>query len=186
MPATPDVNLYSFNGPHDNGRYVDWRDRDIDGTGFADALKCSTGLTEFSGSFGRVISGTEDAIDINNRCDGIVLHASAWVLRGKMGITIKGGSRNVSISGVIEGHGREADVDLGNWSDQSHEWVTNTRLNLRTTDGSPVRVRVLAAEKPIYAPGSGPYEWVFPSPRNPFHKALVKTFMELRRNGCFR
>lgn len=182
----PDVNLHSYNGPGDNHNTVANRWEYLDGTGYADTLKFSTGLENFKGTFGTVISGSEDAVDINNKCRGIELAADRWMLRGRMGFTIKGGSKDVGISGWVEGHGSECDVDIGNWSDQSHEPVTGVRLNLRMWDGSAVRVRVINGEFPTFVPGSGPYRYVFPWPWLPGRKWVIKAFHQLRRVGLFR
>ena len=161
MPK-PDVNLISFNGPYDNNRVVDMLDP-IDGTGFSDTLKFSTSLQNFKGEFYWVVSGVEDAVDVNNLCNGVDVTSEMWVLKDcSMGFTIKGGSQNVRISGLVQGSGRETDVDLGNISDQSQEKTRGVRLNLKKVDGSPVRVRVLNADWPVEEPGSGPYKYVFP------------------------
>lgn len=176
----PDVNLISFNGPHDNYRAVKM-EAPLDGTGFDDTVKCSTGLTGFKAQFGVVKGGREDALDVNNRCQELDLAADLWVLRGTMGFTIKGGSRDVRVSGPVEGHGRECDVDLGNASDQSHEETRRVRLNLWRVDGSPIRVRVLNAELPFEEAGSGPYVYVFPWKSRVLRVVTVKVFMEWRR-----
>lgn len=181
-----DLNLVSFNGPADSGRTVDFSTQNFDGScGYNDTLKFSTGLFNFTGRFGLVTSGSEDAVDVNNLCHDLDLSASRWILRGSMGFTIKGGSRNVRLSGPVEGHGRETDVDIGNASDQSHVWVTGTRLNLLSVDRSPIRVRVLGGDLPFLEPGSGPYRFVFPWRWLPLRYVAVKTFLEFRRHGFF-
>lgn len=161
MPK-PDVNLLSFNGPYDDHRTVDIPDP-LDGTGFSDTLKFSTSLQDFKGTFDRVVSGSEDAVDVNNLCNGVDVTADLFVLQNcTMGFTVKGGSQNVRLTGIVQGSGKETDVDLGNISDQSQEKTRGVRLNLKKVDGSPVRVRVLNADWPVEEPGSGPYKYVFP------------------------
>jgi len=180
--SKPDINLLSFNGPDDNGRDVDMRDTVLEGAGYSDTIKCSTRLTGFTGKFGEVRSGAEDALDINNRCTGIDITASVFVLRGTMGITAKGGSHDIRISGMIEGCGKECDVDLGNHSDQSRIKTSGVHLNLRRADGAPVRVRVLNSDVPTFEPGSGPYVYVFPSPKlGILHKLIVWVFVTYHR-----
>lgn len=181
MPS-PDKNLHSFNGPHDNNRLVDWANEDvIPGPDIADAIKCSTQLQNFTLNVGRVASGTEDCLDVNNGCQNISVSAELWSLRGNMGITVKGGSSNVYVGGPMDGRGRECDVDLGNASDQSHEKVTGAQLNLWRIDGQPVRVRVLNSDMPQEVQGSGPYTYVFPWKWTPFRSLAVKIFMEWHR-----
>jgi hypothetical protein len=183
---TPDNNLISFNGPHHNGLTVEHPDLILPTPQTTDTLKFSTELTGFRGIFGRVYSGTEDAVDINNRCHDIVLGFDTVVLGGKMGITIKGGSKNIGITiRNLVGRGQEVDVDIGNWSDQSHEPVTGVYLDIRRADGSPVTVRVINGEKPLLAPGSGPYKFIFPQPWIPL-SLRAKVFQQLRRSGLFR
>ncbi len=180
--STPDINLYSFNGPGDNGKAIDWSNNDVvpDAT-IADTIKCSTGLTNFSLRIGRVTSGKEDCLDINNLCRGVSVTSELWTLRGTMGITAKGGSSNIYISGPMDGRGKECDVDLGNASDQSHAKVTGVQLNLWRVDSGAVRVRVLNSDMPYEVPGSGPYTYVFPWKWTPFRSMVVKIFMEWRR-----
>jgi hypothetical protein len=166
---TPDNNLISFNGPHHNGLTVEHPDLILPTPQTTDTLKFSTELTAFRGIFGKVYSGTEDAVDINNRCHDIVLGFDTVVLGGKMGITIKGGSKDIGITiRNLVGRGQEVDVDIGNWSDKS-----------------PVTVRVINGEKPLLAPGSGPYKFIFPQPWIPL-SLRAKVFQQLRRSGLFR
>lgn len=184
----PDINLLSFNGPADNGRVVDLADQNFDGSGgvIADTLKFSTGLSNFRGSFGEVTSGKEDAFDFNNLCAGVSVTAKKIILQGSMGITIKGGCRDIGVTCFdVVGRGKETDVDLGNWSDQSHDYVQRVSLNLRRRDGSPIYVRMIASDQPSLVPGSGPYVFVFPQPNIP-RWLVVPMFNQLRRSGLFR
>ena len=180
--SAPDINLLSFNGPESNGRIMEMSDTLLDGSGYSDTVKCSTGLANFCADFGDVLSGSEDALDVNNRCEHLMLSAKKWLLRGRMGITIKGGSHHISVSGTIAGHGKETDVDLGNHSDQSREPTRNVTLNLRRADGAPIRVRVLNADTPTFIAESGPYTYVFPSPKlGPLHTLIVWGFVTFHR-----
>jgi hypothetical protein len=178
----PDINYLSFNGP--NRAPISYNNPNdlIPGSEFADTIKCSTGLRDFYGRFATVTSGYEDALDVNNGCVNIDIEAALWRFptRPKMGFTVKGDSHNVTIRGSVEG---DPLVDIGNASDQSHAWVTGTRLGLRRTDGKPIRVRVLAGEFPEELPGSGPYTYVFPwrIRWSPFRRFLVKCFLQYRR-----
>jgi hypothetical protein len=192
MP-TPDNNYISFNGPHHNGiTYAASEDFDaskLDDAGrtYADAVKCSTGLTDFTGIFKKVTSGTEDALDVNNRCRNLKLYAEMWEFRGTFGITIKGESHGVHVHGYCKGHGKSADVGLGNWSDQARKGkTTEVVLDLQPEPGEVVTIQVLNADKPLLAPGSGPYRYVFPHPDSWYHPIVVQCFIALRRGlGIF-
>lgn len=178
-----DVNLYSFNGPHDNGRTVEHLDEITTTPNIADTIKCSTGLANFEGLFGIVHSGYEDVVDVNNRCQYVNLKASLWVLnRCRMGFTVKGGSSCVRLSGPVRGHGREVDIDLGNASDQSHELTEGVVLNLwPENQGDYLTVRVLGAKLPLEEPGSGPYRYIYPWKNKLLRVFSVKAFLEWRR-----
>lgn len=181
--ASPDLNLHSFNGPGHDNQTVDWADRVIvPSPEIADTIKCSTGLTNFRLLLGAVHGGREDALDVNNRCCNLEITAQRWVFdpgHSQMGFTIKGGSRNIRISGEVQG---DPLVDIGNASDQSHDLTTGVHLNLRRIDGRPIRVRVLGGEDPIFEPGSGPYTYIFPWQIRPLRVLVTKVFLELRRH----
>lgn len=178
-----DINLISFNGPGENGNCIDLTMNGpiVPGPEIADTLKFSTGLTSFYGRFPSVTSGTEDCIDVNNLCRNITITADKLVFRGTMGVTIKGGSRNIRITAYnCEGHGKETDVDIGNWSDQSSEPTTGVMLDISRSDGELVRIRVINGTKPLLLPGSGPYKFLFPWPWIP-RWIVVPVFNLLRK-----
>lgn len=164
-----------------NGQEVDWRDRVVGEVrdpskpfAYDDALKFTSGLRDFVGMFGVVYSGAENCADVNNECRDVKLSAERWIANGGLyPFTVKGGSEGITISGVLEGHGSEVDVDGGNFADQSNHWVKKWVLDLKTTDGSPVVVRCLQAEAPTLTPGSGPYVYAFPSPHAWYHGIAV-------------
>jgi hypothetical protein len=90
----------------------------------------------------------EDAIDINHSHDIEVLVNDLFAAKNYCA-TIKGGSTNIRIVVARQhGHGGETDYDLGNFSDQSNARTTGVSLHINTEDRSPVRVRVLSADKP--------------------------------------
>jgi hypothetical protein len=181
MPTT-DINLLSFVGPDFDNQLIQVGEDIVPGPETADTLKFTSQLYNLEGHYGYVKAGYEDVVDINNRSSWVVLFGDTWDISGsKYGFTIKGGSHDCAIHGTIRGHGRECDVDLGNWSDQSNDKTRRIVLNLRSEDGSPIRVRVLNADRPNFEPGSGPYEWVFPSPNIWLHDFFVKSFLAARR-----
>lgn len=97
-----------------------------------------------------ICGGKEDCVDMNRNCENILIENCTVYPFGSYGFTIKGGAKNITLRNVaFDGHGKVADIDLGNWSDQSMEQTTNVVLeNVYAIDGSPVKVRVLWAEKP--------------------------------------
>jgi hypothetical protein len=130
---------------------------------YADTLKFSNATTGVI-TARRIVGGREDCVDINNGSARLHISAEAWEPRGKYLATIKGGSRDITLAGTVTSHGSEVDVDLGNRSDQSREIVRGIRLDLKTTDGSPIRVRLLLAERPrILNAADQEYRFVFPS-----------------------
>lgn len=119
--------------------------------------------------------GKEDCIDMNRNCNSVIIENTFLESNGNYCITIKGGTKNVTIKNVtITNHGKETDIDLGNWSDQSSELTTNITLdNVVSEDGFPVKVRVLWADKPTVIGGNVKVT-VIP-------KCLVKVYRFLRK-----
>jgi len=163
-----------------NGKTVDWEGTMIGSPGdknaYDDALKFTSGLTDFVGIFGTVYSGAENCADLNNKCRNVRLSGD-WVANGgKYPFTVKGGCEGITLEGTLHGHGTECDVDAGNKSDQSSNWVKNWELALISKDGSPIVVRCLLAEAPRLRPGTGPYRFAFPSPHAWYHGIAVWVF----------
>jgi hypothetical protein len=77
-------------------------------------------------------------------CSNIVLKGDFGVngWKGLHAFTIKGGSSNIHISGLIHSRGSETDVDIGGWSDQTYNKSTNIFVDVKHIDGKPVRVRI--------------------------------------------
>lgn len=114
---------------------------------FTDTLKishCKNGTVRA----GRVVGGLEDCLDVNNHCEDLVIEAAVWEPRGDYLATIKGGSHRITLRGLVRGHGRVVDIDLGNISDQSDDASTELTLDLRHEAGEPITVRVLNALEP--------------------------------------
>jgi hypothetical protein len=131
--------------------------------GTDDTLKitdCDTGRVDVE----VVVGGREDCLDVNNRSYDIEIGtlSTIWEPRGKYVATIKGGSRSIVLKGVVRGHGKVCDVDLGNWSDQSQKVTERITLNLRHEKGEPITYRVLNAKKPVLI--GGPYKKVLSVP----------------------
>ncbi len=182
-----DRNLFSFYETS-NGQTVDWSDRTIGDSikpfQYDDALKFTSNLTDFIGKFGTVYSGAENCADLNNECRNVTLSSPRWITNGGLyPFTVKGGCEGITIEGVLDGHGTEVDVDAGNKSDQSSNWVKNWELALTSLDGRPIVVRCLLAKAPRLRPGTGPYRYAFPAPDAWYHGICVwffKLFMGIK------
>lgn len=177
-----DINLHSFTGPEYNGKAIDWSSVDIIPEGeISDSVKLTSRLTEFTASFGQVVGGKEDCLDVNNQSENIDVRASLWVPKGKYLATIKGGSRNIKISGNVIGHGSEVDIDIGNISDQCIEPTGPVFLSLNHITGDVITVRVINGTKPIILnPGEQRYRIVFSLPAF-FGRLFAKCVRLLRK-----
>lgn len=154
MPA-PDKNYLSICGEYIGTRKLGGL-TPPDGS-YADTLKITGGSHSGYIFAAHITGGTEDCIDINNRCRDIIIEVPKLRAGGSYVATIKGGSRNITLCGKIWVPGETTDIDLGNWSDQSNERTTGIRLALTRADGRPVRVRLINADAPALI-GGGPYE----------------------------
>lgn len=105
----------------------------------------------------KIQGGLEDCMDANNGSSGLIVHADEWHSGGSQVITIKGGCEDFEISGLIATKGKVVDVDIDNYSDQSHAPSRNIRLNLKTNNGSPVVWRSLMGCKPTILNPEQPY-----------------------------
>lgn len=86
----------------------------------------------------------ENAVDMNRVCTDVVMKNCILYSGKQNAITIKGGCRDITIQDVeiVPGSGH-CDIELGNWSDQSQDYVLNVKLiNVTRTDGNPVRLRI--------------------------------------------
>lgn len=186
-----DRNLKSFVGPEDNNSTVDISETfDAGQGGYSSALKFSVGLRYFFGVFQKVIGGRDACVDVNNLCQNLSIYVHELQPTGQFAITCKGGSKNVTIGGGLTAHGKDCDVMLDDWSDQSHAPTENVVLNITSKTGNPVRVRAMK-NKPHLQGGSGPYTFVFPQPWiNPRLPVIghpwAFIFETLRRWGFFR
>lgn len=85
-------------------------------------LKCSGRNSErLTGVI--VAQGKENSLDINNESYNLDF-AGSWGYVGNEGeqvITIKGGSRNIRLSGPVYSRGTNCDIEIGCWSDQSFD-----------------------------------------------------------------
>jgi len=103
-----------------------------------------------------IFGSQEDAIDIMRYSQLIHLKNCRLYGAGKYVVTIKGGCDLVALENVIiEQHGKTVDIDLGNFTPITKARTTNVVLrNVTSSDGKPVRVRVLNADKPTVEGGN--------------------------------
>lgn len=117
--------------------------------GFSDCLKLS-GIRRLKVTI-QVVDGhqsIEDAIDINH-CQDVELVIDTLYAGKTYASTIKGGSKNIRIQiRALASHGHTTDFDLGNFADQNNDKTTGVSLDVATVDKSPVKVRILTADKP--------------------------------------
>lgn len=129
-------------------------------------LRVVSDVIKFSGSsyidvrvHGILPGGKEDCVDANNGSHDITVYADFWSPTGKFAITAKGGSRRLWFHGKLLRHAAEADVDVGNHSDQSPERTREVFLELKPEAGiGPITVRILHGHLPTLVQGSGPYK----------------------------
>lgn len=137
---------------------VDPRTEGIDPSKIDDVLKLSHAqnilvdtVTVNAGGLQR-----ENAIDMNRVCVNVMVKDCILYSGKQNAITIKGGCRDVTIQNVqiVPGEGH-CDIELGNWSDQSQDYVLNVNLiNVTRTDGAPVRLRIGHAKNVIVEGGN--------------------------------
>lgn len=176
--STPDKNLYSLCNCHPLGTIV--LPDQIATPGIADTVKI-TNCTEGSIIAAWIKGGEEDCIDINNHCQNIRIEAELLEPTGSYILTIKGGSRWIHVSGMVRGHGKVVDVDLGNVSDQSDDLTEYVTLNLTHEKGEPITVRVLGATNPIFLnKDRQEYKVVF-AIWKPFRAPFLKVYKQLKK-----
>lgn len=101
--------------------------------------------------------GLEDCCDMNNGSSNLRLHCPDLRSGGSQVFTIKGGCSDIWVSGIITVPGKVTDVDIDNYSDQSHAASKNISLNLTRADGKPVRYRSLKGCKVHICNPNDPY-----------------------------
>lgn len=90
-----------------------------------------------------IAQGAENVVDFNNQVTNVTLHAHFGVGggQGDQIVTVKGGCSNIKLNGFIYSTGRNADVVLDAWSDQSSALVSGIDLSgLARVDGQPVTI----------------------------------------------
>lgn len=87
--------------------------------------------------------GKENVLDMDHVFDCYIYGSFGSNKKpGKQIITIKGGSSDITVEGKILCHGKLCDVTIGDWSDQSSLTSRDIVINLKSSDGRPVKVRI--------------------------------------------
>jgi hypothetical protein len=144
-----DINYYSIADTSDvrlENVTIDPRTDGIEPTIIADVLKLSFAKNIVVHNVIVDAGGCqkENAVDMNRLCSNVVMTDCTLYSGKQNALTIKGGCRDITIENlkIVAGSGN-CDIELGNWSDQSQEPVTNVKfINVTRTDGKPVRLRV--------------------------------------------
>ena len=100
----------------------------------------------------KVAQGKECAVDLNNTTRDCTLEGRFGVTgnEGEQVIKVKGGSHHIGFKGWVESRGRDCDLVLGEWSDQSTEPVHHIDLTmLRRKDGTPLTVVLGRVNNPL-------------------------------------
>jgi hypothetical protein len=176
--SKPDKNLYSLANYHPLNT-VDVPDL-VATPEFADALKI-TNSTDGTVIAGYIRGGYEDCVDINNHCEHINVTAELFEAQGSYIFTVKGGSRWITLTGRVRGHGKVVDVDLGNIADQSDDLTEYVVLNLVHEKGDPISVRILGAADPIYFNRERQEYVVKFAIWKPFRRPFLKVYKQLKK-----
>lgn len=150
----------------------------IDGSGYDDTLKFSQCFNvEVSGY--TVIGGNEDSLDCV-RGTSYYLHNLRLQPRGRNGITIKGGVKGARLENItFESHGKDCDIELGQWSDYDVIKRPRTRsieiINCNASDGKPLIVKYWHADKPRIVNSNVKLIWYCPR--------VAPVYFWLRRKG---
>ena len=184
-----DINLTAFAGPQDNGRSIALGDI-APGPAEASGIKCTSAVSDLTVTAGRVGSGRDACIDVNDHTRNVKVTIAEAAPSGQFVSTVKGGSVGTEITvGKILKRGTVCEHIYGDISDQGGaEWSRPGILNSRMADGSAVRVIVLSSYFPPVAAGSGPYRYMIVRPWFPLfvHRLIAWGFRTARNWGFFR
>lgn len=110
-----------------------------------------------------IYGGKEDCVDINRLCENIRFFRCRFIIRGKRAMTIKASGEVGLKDCVIEGHGKNHDIQLGNYTHTGNVKTYNIHLeNVTATDGKPVIVNVMNSQKPKVIGGNVKVTVMFP------------------------
>jgi len=163
----PDLNFFNLPGDnYDLGAPTNPSFTNLDATAFSSAIKISH-HTNVVGSNLKVAQCEENAVDID-LSHNVNLNGRFGLPddTGKIGradqvITIKGGSTNISIAGILcsKPTRSKASIVIGEWMDQDYSMSSDIHLNLVNLDGSPVYFAT-GWVKPFSVHGNGA-KWLF-------------------------
>ena len=118
----------------------------IDGSAGTAGLKITSRCANLSVLVGKITGGSENCVDLNNECGGIIVSCDRYEIRGKYGLSAKT-CRNVTFRGHLTGTPSQWHVNLGSASDQSNAIQEGTQLELMA-DAYPIVVWIGNATRP--------------------------------------
>jgi hypothetical protein len=146
----------------DYGTHVDASQQTLDGDLLVPPNKTYDGTLKFSQTSNYKVvslyaaSANESSLDINNHCTNLAIQGTL----GQVGdvlehpVTIKGAAdvpdSKIVLTLLIRSRGKNFDVILGDWSDESYNVLRGVVLNIAAhPDGKPIRVVLGRAVKPL-------------------------------------
>jgi hypothetical protein len=158
---------------------IDPRSEGLDPSVYSDLLKLSHAINILVENV--IVDGgglqKENTCDMNRVCAQIIVRNCKFVSGKQNALTIKGGCYDVLIENlvIVPGTGN-CDVELGNWSDQSQDYVMNVTLrNVTRSDGQAVRLRIGHA-KNVTIEGGNVKE-------NKLGSLMIKIYWQLKKWG---
>ncbi len=106
--------------------------------------------------------GKEDCIDLNNNCNAnLFSDFKLWAVTSSQAITLKGGSCDNEFEDlVIVYHGKNVDIEIGNWSDQGYgDNTRNVFYRVKSEDGKPVTYCYRLGSKPRFIDSNVKHLW---------------------------
>jgi hypothetical protein len=153
LPGEPDWDTFSLTPP--NARDYASLLKICDNSRGLSIPKPATGLLS-------IAQGQENAVDVNNRVASLnlVAHFGAGGQSGDQVITVKGGCHDLRFWGIIHSTGNNAEVVVGNWSDQCYDESYNLDFTgLVHEDGQPVTFILARCRDVKLPPGARVLRW---------------------------
>lgn len=118
--------------------------------------------------------GNENWLDVNNRAQRIRVFCDDLEAPGKYAATIKGGSKDVTLTAHLTGLSpKVCHVNGGDYSDQCKDVTEGIELALTCAGPQPVTWRSLNATGWLFAKNTGPYKCKFQVPLGGFGRWLL-------------
>ena len=136
-----------------------------------------------------IVGAAEDCLDLC-RVDDSTFNDLLLEPKGNNGITIKGASNNVSIHATFHSHGKQCDVELGQFDNYWYVGrypTENISLFVASTTGKPVKIRVWDGEVGVIStPADGPGFTVTYVPKFVWFPYFCFRYAQLRLENLIR